>query len=170
MSSDHPWHATRVRVVLDVAHRLAARGGLPADTAYIGAVITTGALGPDGRGIAWRTESDRTALRLALLRFPPVEPAVLSPARLHRAGRTLERWRLKVAGWKDLPPSQALPGVLHDVTTSLSPALCTPAVLTTLHRLEVDASISSGAKFATFVTVDDLLGLDLTRLVGLPRS
>ena len=43
------------------------------------------------------------AIRLALLRFPYPDEAILSTARLHHAEETLTRWRFKVAGRVNMP-------------------------------------------------------------------
>jgi len=109
-------------------------------------------------------------LRLALLRFPVAEPAELSVARVHRATETLRRWRIKVAGWADMP-SVAPPRAEYDaIRAGLVERLDTPGVLAALHRLETDPGQSSGAKFEAFVGVDRVLALDLGRLIGkLPR-
>jgi hypothetical protein len=109
-------------------------------------------------------------LRLALLRVPVAEPAELSAARVYRAAETLRRWRIKVAGWADMP-SAAPPRAEYDaMRAALVERLGTPGVLATLHRLETDPRLSSGAKFEAFVGVDRVLALDLGRLIGkLPR-
>ncbi|MDO5865050.1 MULTISPECIES: hypothetical protein [Paenarthrobacter] len=109
---------------------------------------------------------DPLALRLCLLRFPYAGPAVLSRARLHRAEETLQRWRFKVANWKDMPVAHAVPDVLAAADGALTTALDTASVLTLLHRLETDQSQASGSKFATFTRLDRVLGLDLLRMVG----
>lgn len=128
---------------------------VPAD----GAPLTSGLLG----------NHDPLAVRLCLLRFPYGGPAVLSRARLHRAEETLQRWRFKVANWKDMPVQPAVPEVLAAADRALTTALDTAAVLTLLHRLETDQGQGSGGKFATFTGLDRVLGLDLLRLVGKTR-
>lgn len=107
------------------------------------------------------------SLRLALLRHPYSRPATLSVARLHRAEETLGRWRFKVAGWRDMPsaPGQGLAAMRDALTRDVD----TGTVLRRLHRLEIDPGIPSGSKFATFVTLDHVLGLDLSRHFGKPR-
>jgi hypothetical protein len=113
---------------------------------------------------------DPLVLRLALLRFPVAAPAELSTARVHRAAETLQRWRIKVAGWADMP-SAAPPRAEYDaMRAALVDRLDTPGVLARLHRLELDPRLASGAMFEAFVGLDRVLALDLGRLIGkLPR-
>ncbi|CCH80150.1 conserved hypothetical protein [Nostocoides japonicum T1-X7] len=110
-------------------------------------------------------ERDPLTLRLALLRTSYAVPAVLSAARLRRAEETLDRWRFKVAYWKDQPT--APPQGIEDMRDALARDLDTATVLRMLHRLELDHGIPSGAKFATFVDLDRVLALDLRRRCGL---
>lgn len=115
-------------------------------------------------------DRDPLAVRLALLHAPYAAPAVLSLARLHRAEETLQRWRVKVAGWRDLPPEPAPAGVLTAMRETLVADLDTEAVLRQLHRVETDLHLSSGSKFEAFTRADRVLGLDLRHLVGkIPR-
>jgi hypothetical protein len=107
--------------------------------------------------------------RLALLRPHPWEAITLSEARRHRAAQTLDRWRFKVASWKDMPAAQAPPAALDAVHRALIDSLDTGTVLQLLHRMEVDHEVPSGSKFSMFVTVDRVLGLDLKKLLGAAR-
>lgn len=110
-----------------------------------------------------------SVLRLSLLRFPPDDPAVLSAARLHRAEETIQRWRYKVALWADMPPAGPIGEIVDGARESIVGRLDTATVLQRLHRLEVEPRTRSGAKFATFASLDRALGLDLCRLVGKVR-
>lgn len=111
-------------------------------------------------------DHEPAAWRLALMHFRHTEPATLSAARLHRAEQTLGRWRYKMALWHDLPPAEPIPAVMAAATDALANGLDTAAVLTELHRLEIDQHAPSGSKFATFSCLDLVLGLDLKHLVG----
>lgn len=111
-------------------------------------------------------EHEPGALRLALLRVRTERRADISTARLHRADETLQRWRYKVARWADMPPAAALDDVINAARGTLSLGPDTAALVTRLHRLEVEPHVSSGAKFATFAYLDRVLGLDLRHLVG----
>jgi len=131
-----------------------------------------GVTGPDDHtdGMSDLPVEDPLATRLALLRVPYDEPAALSLARMHRADETLQRWRLKVAGWADMPSAPPTVEHLESARRSLESGLDTRSVLTLLHRVEVDHRLPSGSKFETFAQIDRMLALDLCRLVGkLPR-
>ena len=105
--------------------------------------------------------NDPLAVRLALLRTSPSSPVVLSAARLRRADETLYRWRCKVAAWRDAVPAPTDHlGTLYDV---LLRGLDTGAVLRLMHHIERDHTIASGAKYRTFIAVDKVLALDVTR-------
>lgn len=177
---DRPLLAARVEVVADVKRRLIAHVGPPGGvgtTVLVGPegrrsragerVITVGRVQPDRWNAAqthWIDTHDPLAIRVALLRFRPEETAVLSPARLRRAFETLERWRFKMSGWKDQPPAPA-----HDLATFtafLVDDLDTSGLLRAMHHLEMDHTVSSGAKYRTFLALDELLAVDLLRKCG----
>jgi hypothetical protein len=77
-----------------------------------------------------------------------------------------QRWRFKVAGWHDMPPASAPPQTLAALYDQLVTDLDTHAVLTTLHRLEIDHSTLSGAKYEIFNLIDNILALDVGRMVN----
>ena len=131
----------------------------------VGPVVTTGRVRHLGAPSAL---GDPLALRLALLRFPPQVPATVSAARLHRADETLDRWRFKVASWRDLPPSRA--AALSSLTDPLLAGLDTATVLRLMHRVESDHAIAFGDKYSAFVDLDHVLALDLRRYAGVIRS
>ena len=108
---------------------------------------------------------DPLILRLALLRVAHAEDVVLTTARLHRAEETLQRWRFKVAQWARLPAA-SLPPSFRITRSELLDQLSISTVLTQLHRWETDPHLPSGSKFAAFVSLDPVLGLDLGRLIG----
>lgn len=111
-------------------------------------------------------DRDPLAVRLALLHVPCSSPAVLSLARLHRADETLERWRVKVAGWREMPAAPAPGDSVEAMRERLLSGLDTGAVLRQLHRLEIDPHLASGSKYDAFTSLDRVLALDLRRLVG----
>jgi hypothetical protein len=114
-------------------------------------------------------DHEPAAIRLALLRFGPGDPASLSIARLRRAEETLQRWRSKVADWADMPSAPAPTIHLDALRNALMSGFDTAAALTLLHRVEIDHTVVSGSKFETFVYADRVLGLDLAHLVGRVR-
>lgn len=107
------------------------------------------------------TDNDPLALRMAMLRAPRSSPVMLSTARLRRADETLYRWRFKVAGWRDTPPTPADQlDVLHKLLTD---RLDTATVLRMMHQIERDHWVPSGTKYRIFTDLDRILRLDLTR-------
>lgn len=111
-------------------------------------------------------DSDPLAVKLALLRFPYSSPAVLSAARIRRAAQTLDRWRLKIAGWKDQPNAQPLGIQRCGRCSMLADDLDTDQILRAMHRLEMDHTVPSGAKYRTFIELDQALAIDLHRKCG----
>lgn len=111
---------------------------------------------------------DPLTLRLALLRFPPAVPAALTRARLHRANETLQRWRFRVAGWRDTPEAEVPPKAADCLRAALL-GLDTATALRVLHRQELDPRLNSGTKYATFTYADAVLALDVRRLEGRVR-
>jgi hypothetical protein len=134
----------------------------------VGAVTTSRPVGAAPACSKLRHEP--LALRLALLRFPYSSDAALSLGRLNRAEETLNRWRIKVAGWKDLPPGPDASQLIGAMREAVLATLDTAAVLKHMHRLESDLRLPSGTKFETFVDIDRVLALDLRRLVRRPRG
>ncbi len=153
----------RARIVGDVVQRLAGSAlGEPPSGRVVAVAPVTLSVGLTARVVL--QDHDPLAVRLALLRCRPDEPAPLSPARLHRAEETLGRWRFKVAGWWHLP--RAEPQDLGAVVEGLARDLDTSLALRTLQHLEADHGVPSGSKFTTFTLLDRVLGLDLGRLIG----
>lgn len=111
-------------------------------------------------------EHERCATRLMLLHFPPGSPAHITLPRRRRADETLDRWRLKVAMWEEMPVAPPDAGVLTALVDALEAGLNTQRTLVMLHRLEADLRVPSGAKYAVFRSVDRILDLDLGHLVG----
>lgn len=128
--------------------------------------VTPPPYAPEVRQVSDLSLDDPLALRLALLRFQNADPAELSRARLHRAEETLQRWRMKVADWADMPSAPAAPNHVAAMRDALIPGLDTSSVLKQLHRVEIDHALPSGGKFETFAHTDRVLALDLCHLVG----
>ncbi len=114
-------------------------------------------------------EHEINASRLMLLRFPLEEPAHVSLPRQRRANETLDRWRLKVAMWEEMPEDSPDPQIMQRFTDVLETPAWTAGTLVLLHRLESDLTTPSGAKFAAFMHMDRILGLDLGHLIGKVR-
>lgn len=109
---------------------------------------------------------DPAALHLAGMNLPPHSRGELSKAQIHRAAETLQRWRLKMAMWHDMPPAPPIDAVLSPARAALADHDDTRAALRLLHRLEMDHSYTSGQKYSTFAELDEYLQLGLTKLVG----
>ena len=108
------------------------------------------------------------ATRLALLRHPRGEPVSLTAATLDQAEQTLHEWRRNIAAWAEHPSAPMHPATVESARTALDDNLDVPAVLGLLPQLIDNPAVSPGAKFETFVFLDQVLALDLARNVGQP--
>ena len=86
------------------------------------------------------------------------------------ADRRLARWRAKVAEWAEAPSTAMCADYVERLTAAFDDDLDTPSALVALSELEKDQGIPAGSKFETFAWVDRILGLDLARDVGKPRT
>ena len=90
----------------------------------------------------------------------------LTQAMLADAAESIGRWRRRVAEWAG-EPSKPIP---HEAASKIRNAfdedLNTVAALDVLHDVESSHDVPAGAKFETFVFVDRVLGLELTREIG----
>lgn len=143
---------------------VSARPDQPGDIPHASRALRVGpvlAAAPEADLAPLWQRTDPLVMRMALLRATPSSPVVLSAARLRRADETLYRWRCKVAAWRDAVPAPTDHlGTLYDV---LLRGLDTGAVLRLMHHIERDHTIASGAKYRTFIAVDKVLALDVTR-------
>jgi cysteinyl-tRNA synthetase len=113
---------------------------------------------------------DPLALRLAFLEHRYRQQMNLTRDTLEAAGKTLRRWRERVAGWAR-SPSAVMPARYADAAVAaFEDDLDTPAALRELRGLERDPDVPPGAKFETFAYLDQLFGLDLARDVGKPAA
>ncbi len=113
---------------------------------------------------------DPLALRLAYLSGRYRQQMNLSWDAIAAADKTLRRWRGRVAEWAESPSKPMCADYLGRVLDAVDDDLDTPTALVALRELERDDVIPPGSKFETFASVDGLLGLDLARDVGRPRS
>lgn len=111
--------------------------------------------------------TDPLAVRLALLRLPYREPALLLPDAVAAADGDLKRWRRLVSDWAE-HPSAAMAGV-DPVIARIEDDLDLPGALAALETLAADTSVTPGARFEAFAHLDRLLGLDLAAEVGRRR-
>jgi hypothetical protein len=115
-------------------------------------------------------EREPLATRLALLRHPRGEPVSLTAAILDQAEQTLREWRSSVAAWAEHPSAPMHPATVESARAALDDNLDVPAVLGLLPQLIQNPAVPPGAKFETFVFLDQVLALDLARDVGRPLS
>lgn len=123
-------------------------------------------VGPVEAGVPHGNGQDPLALRLALLSSPYRQPVKLTPAVLADAGGSLDRWRIRVAGWAGEPSRPIPPDIAAQIRRAFDEDLNTAAALALLHDLESRPDLPAGAKFETFVFVDRVLGLELPREIG----
>lgn len=86
------------------------------------------------------------------------------------ADRRLARWRTRVAEWAEAPSTAMCADYVQRLTAAFDDDLDTPTALVALADLEKDNEVPPGSKFETFAWVDRILGLDLVRDVGKPRT
>lgn len=113
---------------------------------------------------------DPLALRLALLRSRYRQQMNLTWNDLHAAGKTLARWRARVAEWAESPSKPMCADYVARIQDAFDNDLDTPEAVQALQELEKDTEIPAGSKFEAFVYVDRLFGLDLARDIGKPRE
>jgi hypothetical protein len=141
-------------------------------TAPPGAVTVAGrATGTDGTrapSVAEVTARglDPLSARLVFLSRRYRDDLDLSWEGLFAAGKTLLRWRERVAEWALSPSAPIARRYADAISTAFEDDLDTPAALGELHALEGDADVPDGAKFETFAAMDRLFGLDLARDIG----
>jgi hypothetical protein len=114
-------------------------------------------------------DDDPLAIRLALMSHSHDHAVELTAGVLARAGQTTTRWRNRVAGWAE-SPSRPMPQHPRAELDAAFSDLDVVRALALLDRLAQDPDVPDGARFETFVFADRVLGLELARHVGRPRS
>ncbi|MBE1587574.1 cysteine--tRNA ligase [Nonomuraea angiospora] len=112
---------------------------------------------------------DPLAVRLAFLEHRYRQQLNLTWDTLRAADRTVRRWRARVAEWSESPSAPMAADYAERVEAAFSDDLDTPSALRTLRDLERDESVAPGAKFETFLHLDQVLGLDLSTEIGKAR-
>jgi cysteinyl-tRNA synthetase len=113
---------------------------------------------------------DPLALRLAFLSHRYRHQMNLTWDAIEAAGKTLARWRQRVAEWAESPSKPMCAEYVAKVREAFEHDLDTPAALQVLRQVERDAEIPAGSKFEMFAHLDRLFGLDLACDVGRPRA
>lgn len=121
-------------------------------------------------GVTGPVGEDALAVRALLLDHPHHEPLAVTSEEITTAGRTLARWRGAVAGWADEPSRPMAAELVRTARAALEDSLDTREVLRLLRGLETAGEVPAGAKFETFAHLDRVLGLELVREIGRPRS
>jgi hypothetical protein len=162
-TGDADWLASR-----EITRHIAAPTGI---VTFDGHKLPAGdpsAPDPRGPGLADVTARglDPLAVRLALLGQRYRDDLDLSWDTLETAGRTLRRWRERVAEWAFSPSAPLVRRCADAVAGAFDDDLDTPAALRELDAMEADEGTPDGAKFETFAFLDRLFGLDLARDIG----
>ncbi|WP_433434281.1 cysteine--tRNA ligase [Nonomuraea sp. CA-141351] len=112
---------------------------------------------------------DPLAVRMAFLEHRYRQQLNLTWDTLGAADRTVLRWRARVAEWSESPSAPMASEYVERVESAFDDDLDTPSALRILRELERDPSVAPGAKFETFLHVDQVLGLDLSTEIGKAR-
>ncbi|QFY12686.1 cysteine--tRNA ligase [Nonomuraea phyllanthi] len=112
---------------------------------------------------------DPLAVRLAFLEHRYRQQMNLTWDTLRAADRTLRRWRARVAEWSESPSAPMASGWVERIESAFDDDLDTPSALRILRELERDDTVAPGAKFETFLHVDQVLALDLSTEIGRAR-
>ncbi|MGP4095846.1 cysteine--tRNA ligase [Nonomuraea sp. KM90] len=109
---------------------------------------------------------DPLAVRMAFLEHRYRQQLNLTWDTLRAADRTVRRWRARVAEWSESVSAPLSQAHAERVEAAFDDDLDTPAALRILRELERDESVAPGAKFETFLHLDQVLGLDLSTEIG----
>ncbi|MEV0387656.1 cysteine--tRNA ligase [Nonomuraea sp. NPDC050643] len=112
---------------------------------------------------------DPLAVRMAFLEHRYRQQLNLTWDTLKAADRTVRRWRTRVAEWSESISAPMATAYAERVESAFDDDLDTPAALRILRELERDESVAPGAKFETFLHLDQVLGLDLSADIGKAR-
>ncbi|MFC5831615.1 cysteine--tRNA ligase [Nonomuraea insulae] len=109
---------------------------------------------------------DPLAVRMAFLEHRYRQQLNLTWDTLRAADRTVRRWRTRVAEWAESVSAPLSQSHVERVEAAFDDDLDTPAALRILRELERDESVPPGAKFETFLHLDQVLALDLSIEIG----
>ncbi|GAA2209956.1 cysteine--tRNA ligase [Nonomuraea monospora] len=112
---------------------------------------------------------DPLAVRMAFLEHRYRQQLNLTWDTLRAADRTVRRWRSRVAEWAESVSAPLSQEHVDRAESAFDDDLDTPAALRVLRELERDESVAPGAKFETFLHLDQVLGLDLSIDIGKPK-
>jgi len=155
--------------------RIAARpgaGDAQADTPLVtvGPVIAAGREGPSTTagplGSIPLDGVEPLAVRLALLGHAHEASARLTAESLADAQATLARWRTLVADLARFPSQPLVADAVRAAFDGLADDLDAAPALRELHDLEERTELPAGARFETYLRVDQVLALELGREIG----
>lgn len=110
------------------------------------------------------------ALRLTFLEHAVTDPVRLIAGSLTEAATRLSRWRAFVADLARAPSGPLDADMVQASFDGLSEDLDARVAVRVLHALEDRSDMSDGTRFETCVRLDQVLGLELARDIGLgPR-
>lgn len=132
--------------------------GSPAGAGPLGSLPLDGPDGLDGL--------EPLAVRLALLGHAHQEPARLTVKDLAEAQKALTRWRTLVAELARAPSRPLIADLVRAAYGGLADDLDAAPALRALHDLESRAEWPEGARFETYLRVDQVLALELGREIG----
>ncbi|MGW3045899.1 hypothetical protein ACWC9T_39185 [Kitasatospora sp. NPDC001159] len=111
-------------------------------------------------------EHDPLALRLTFLEHAVTAPIRLTADDLANAAARLARWRALVASLACEPSRPPEADMVQGGFDGLNEDLDARAAVRALHALEARAALPDGARFETFVRLDQILALELGRDIG----
>ncbi|MFH8384656.1 hypothetical protein ACH4E7_27565 [Kitasatospora sp. NPDC018058] len=113
-------------------------------------------------------EHDPLALRLTFLEHAVTAPIRLTDDDLANAAARLARWRALVAYLACEPSRPPEADMVQGGFDGLNEDLDARVAVQALHALEARAALPDGARFETFVRLDQILALELGRDIGRP--
>jgi hypothetical protein len=116
--------------------------------------------------LAVTTGADPLAVRFALLDSRYDRSLPLTDVILDRSQATVDRWRRRIAGWAEQPPAPLPREPVARCSAAFDDNLDVSGVIRTLTELEEDETVRPGARFETFLHIDRVLALDLSRRLG----
>ncbi|MFJ7244365.1 hypothetical protein ACIQWA_06905 [Kitasatospora sp. NPDC098652] len=109
---------------------------------------------------------DPLAIRLVLLGHAHQAPAHLTAEALAQAQASLIGWRKLVANLARSPSRALTADAVQQAFDALADDLNASTALHTLHELEQRRDLPDGARFETYLRLDQVLALELGRDIG----
>ncbi|MET8629158.1 hypothetical protein ABZW30_36415 [Kitasatospora sp. NPDC004669] len=173
LSTRHGGDEGRTAADLSITSRSPSRPGPPAPSLLVtGPVTAPRPARPDSGAepLASITldEHDPLALRLTFLEHAVTAPIRITADDLADAAARLARWRALVADLACEPSRPPEADMVQGGFDGLNEDLDARVAVRALHALEARAALPDGARFETFVRLDQILALELGRDIGRP--